>query len=85
LRDWRGSEFISDIQVRLLCDQRLDQFVIDSVDRPIDGASTVGLRLIHVGSGANPLERGFAVARFDKTRERSFGTLRQNRHGNEHQ
>ena len=69
LRDWRGSELVSDVQVRLPGDQRSEQFVIDSVDRPVNRARTVGLCFIHIGTRANPLERCFAVACFNKTGE----------------
>ena len=72
LRDWRGSELISYIQVRLPGDQRPEQLVIDSVDCPVDRARTVGLRFIHIGhigARTNPLERCLAASRFDKTGE----------------
>ena len=69
---------ISDVQIRLLGDQRGEQFVVDAMDGPVDRAGAVGLWGVHVGAGANAIERCLAVAGFDETGEsRPLGALRR--------
>ena len=66
----RRSELIGDIDFRLLRDQRVEQFVVDLVDRPVDRAGAVGLRFIHIRARSNLLERRLAISRLNEIGER---------------
>ena len=58
----RGTELVDDVYSRLLRGQRVDELVVHLVDRPVDWPGAVWLRLIHVRSGANPVERRLPVS-----------------------
>ena len=69
-RERRGSELIGDVHFRLLRDQRVEQLIVHPVDRPVDRAGAVGLRLIHIRAGANLVERRLAVSRLNEIGKR---------------
>jgi hypothetical protein len=49
----RRTELVGDVHFRLFRDERIDEVMIEAVNRPVNRTRSVGLRLIHVGSRPN--------------------------------
>ena len=61
----RIAELIGDVGSGFPGDQRVEQFVIDFEDGPVDRTGAIGLWFVDIRAGANAVERGLAIAALD--------------------
>ncbi|MNC86239.1 hypothetical protein D3C83_18820 [compost metagenome] len=74
------AELVRHVDAGLPRNQRVNQFVVDAVHRPVDRPRAVRLRLVHVGAGLDHAQRGGAPAFLDRRRQPGGLRLGQQRH-----